>query len=316
MGNGHAESIAHMSDSIVKYVADTNPSAAETLVKQWAPEATVVDPDELTRSPDLQAVVIATPTPFHYPQAKQAILAGKHVYLEIPMVRHVEEGEELAALAREKNVVLTIGHSLRGWGEYELIKAKVDGGAVGAPRVIRLGRRTPHPKRWYSNNDSSGGVILDAMVHEFDYLHWCFGKASRVFCRGVQGRMTTEYLDYALAIVRLQSGAIAHVESSWCHYGQFNQDVEVAGTKGVVVYDNHETVPLRVSFIDIENSSRQFFSESPVLYTGHYKLLRGFFQAVTGAGPNPVSPEDGIEAVRMAQAAIESVKTKQPVVIH
>jgi len=273
----------------------------------------MAEASELIARDDVEAVVVATPTPFHFPHAREAVERGKHVFLELPMVRREEEGEELVALVKQKGVVLTVNHLQRFYQDYELIREKVREGAVGKPGMIRLGRRTPHPLKWYSNFESSGGVILDSMIHELDYLMWVFGPVKRVFCRSLHGRYSTERLDYALASLRLESGAIAHIESSWCHYGQFNLDVEIAGDKGLIRHDNQDSIPLKISYIDWEQKGRRYFSESPVILPAYYKVLDAFVKAIEGKGENPVPPEEGLRAVRLALAALRSAETNQPV---
>ncbi len=316
LGKAHAESIAHIPDVKLTAIADIDAQAIQTTKTQWANDAVAMDADQIADSSEIDVVVIATPTPLHYQQAHRALSMGKHVYLEIPITRQIKEAEDLTALASQSNTVLTIGHALRGYQEYAMIKQRVADGAVGNPGMIRLGRRTPHPRRWYSNPESSGGVILDAMIHEFDFLSWCFGPVERVFCNSLQGRMNTESIDYALASLKLKSGAIAHIESSWCHYGQFHLDVEVAGDKGLIQYDNQESIPMYVSLIDPEKGTRHFFTESPVIKPAHYKIMEGFLNAVRGEGENPAPPEDALTALKIAHAALESVKTRQPVTIE
>lgn len=315
VGKAHAESVSYIPEASLVAVADPNRQAVENLSSAFGP-VEARDVAGILDANDIDAVIVASPTRFHFVQAKRAVETGKHVYLEIPIVRQSIEGEELLRLVREKRVVLTAGHSQRGYYEYEAIKRKVAEGAVGRPGMIRLGRRTPHPRGWYSNRESSGGVILDSMIHELDFLSWTFGPVKRIFCKSLYGRMSTEAIDYALASIRMQSGAIAHVESSWCHYGQFCLDVEVAGEDGLIHYDNQESIPVRLSLIEPATLSRKYVSESPVLAPAYYKILNGFFQTILGNGKNPVPPEQGFEAVRVALAAIESVETGRPVVVN
>ena len=316
LGKAHAESLAHLPQAALAAVVDVDPQATAELRERWAPNVAAINVNELLVSGEIDAVIVATPTPLHFQHAKAALETGKHVYCEMPMTRHLCEAEELTALAKESGKTLTVGHTLRGYHEYELIRQKTLDGAAGKPGTIRLGRRTPHPHRWYSNFESSGGVVLDSMIHEFDFLRWTFGPVKRVFCNGMKGRVNTETIDYALASLRMESGAIAHVESSWSHYGQFQLDVEVAGDKGVVQYANQETIPLLVSFIDPQKGTRHFFSESPVIKPAHFKIMEGFIAAVEGKGPNPVPPEDGLEALRIAFAALGSIETHRPVTLR
>ena len=315
MGRAHAESIQHLNGVQLTAVADTEIGKAHTLAEphQAVP---LSEAGELVNRDDVDAVIVASPTPFHYAHAKAAMENGKHVFLEMPMVRRIEEGEELIQLAQERKITLTIDHNLRYFLEYAAIKQKIDEGAVGKPGVIRLGRRTSHPRNWYSNFESSGGVILDAMVHEIDFLLWCFGPARRVFCQGLHERLSTEQLDYALAIIRMQSGAIAHIESSWSHYGQYAHDVEIAGDKGLLRSDNQSSIPLRLSLTDWQTGGRRYFSESPVQAPACFNLLKAFLCAIKGEGKNPVPGAEALEVVRLALATIESVESKQPITLN
>lgn len=314
MGKAHAQSISHIPSVQLTAVADTNPSKAQELANthQAKPIANIT---ELIQSSDVDAVIIASPTPFHFAQAKEAIEAGKHVYIEIPMVRHQQEADELVNLAEQNKVIVTVGHSQRYHLEIEAIKQQYESGAVGKPAMIRFGRRTPHPRSWYSNFESSGGVIFDAMIHELDLLNWIFGPSTRVYCNSLYKRVSTEQLDYALAMLRLENGAIAHVESSWCHYGQFIIDAEIAGEKGLIHFDNQESIPLKVSLVNYESSARQYFNESPVNTPAVYQLLREFVKAINGKADNPVPANQGREAVKLALAALESAQSKRPVTL-
>lgn len=314
MGNAHAQSILRMPEVELKAVADPNQEKANALAKP-AEASAYSTVNELMDRDDIDAVIVASPTPFHFFHARDAIEKQKHVFLEIPMVRHKDEADKLVELSQKSDRVITVGHTQRFYRETQAIKQQVDSGAVGNPGMIRLGRRTPHPKKWYSNFESSGGVILDAMIHELDFLLHCFGPAERIFCQSLFQRVSTESIDYALANIRLKSGAIAHIESSWCHYGQFNIDVEVAGDKGLLHYDNQESIPLKVSLVDYSKGARQYYHESPVIVPACFNLLQQFIHAIEGKAENPVSVEEGRDAAILALAAIDSVNTKRPVTL-
>lgn len=314
MGQAHAESVSILPNTQLLAVMDTDPAAAQAITSKFGGEA-VLSADALVSRNDIQVVIIATPTPFHFTHAKSALEHGKHIFVEIPFVRNVHEGEELIQLATENNLIISVDHLLRYYKEFALIKEKVEGGSAGKPGMIRLSRQTPHPKKWYSNFESSGGVVLDAMCHEFDFLHWCIGDVQRIFCRGMHGKTSTESMDYALATIRMKNGAIAHIESSWCHRGQYNLSAEVAGNEGLIHYKNKDSVPMELSLLSDDTEGRSYFTESPVIYPAQYLLFKEFIDAVNGEAKNPVSGEDGLAAVRCSLAAIESIQTNKPVTL-
>lgn len=314
VGTAHAESVHHLKQGQIVAIADPNEKQAKELGERIQADVTP-EVNPLLERDDVDAVIIANPTPFHFFHARSAIEAGKHVYLEPPVSRELHEAMQLLAIANLSKVIVTVGHTQRFYPEYELIRNRVKEGAVGRPAMVRLGRRTAHPRGWYSNFESSGGVVLDAMIHEFDFLRWTFGPVKRVFCRGLKDRMDTTTLDYALASLRLESGAIAHVESSWCHYGQFGLDVEVAGNNGVLRYDNQDSISVRVSLIDRKSGGRRYFSESPVIKPAYYKTIEQWLDAIEGNAGNPVPLEDGVESLRIAHAALKSLDDKKPVLV-
>ena len=93
----------------------------------------------------------------------------------------------------------------------------IDAGELGTVGVARTSRRSPFLtgwNDWYADWRMSGGVLVDLVIHDFDFLRWSLGEVEKVYAKGVMGR---EYnrLDYALVTLRFESGAIAHVEGQW-----------------------------------------------------------------------------------------------------
>ena len=94
------------------------------------------DWSEVCKDPEVDAVCIAVPTPFHYDMAKEAIEGGKHVYLEMPIAPKIEQVEELGKLAEKKGVKMVPILNFRRCPGYVKAKELVDGGAIGKPIAI------------------------------------------------------------------------------------------------------------------------------------------------------------------------------------
>ncbi len=315
VGSAHAESIEEIENAELIAAADPNEKRMQPILNKHPKCVALKESQELLQREDVDAVIVASPTPLHYSHAKEALNQGKPVYLESPMARTAEEVDELVQLAKEKQRIVTVGQTQRRFPEMESLKAQVEAGAVGKPGMIRLGRRTPHPQSWFADHEQSGGVVLDAMIHELDFLLWSFGPIQRVYCQTLNQQKSSENKDYALASLRLKSGTIAHVESSWCHYGQFAIDAEIAGDEGMIHFDNQESIPLKISIVESASGKRQYSNESPVLYPAHFRLLEEFIKAVEGNGENPVPIEEGAHAVKAALALLESARTKKPIIL-
>ncbi|MFL6008407.1 MAG: Gfo/Idh/MocA family oxidoreductase, partial [Rubrobacteraceae bacterium] len=161
---------------------------------------------------------------------------------------------------------------------------------------------------WYADWRVSGGVLVDLLIHDFDFLRWVLGDVERVYARGVLGR---EYnrLDYALVTLRFEDDTIAHVEGHWGHPGPFNYSIEVAGSRALLTADSTE--PATLELIGGQ-------AESPELASGRspYEMeLAHFVRCIASGEESIVKPGDAYEALRISLAATESVVKGEPVTL-
>jgi predicted dehydrogenase len=157
--------------------------------------------DDLLAESD--AVVVVVPTSAHYKVAAEAIGRGKHVFIEKPITRTVEEADALLDLARQKGVLVQIGHIERF---NRAVRAALP--YVHAPRFIDSERLAT-----FSPRGSDVAVVLDLMIHDIDLLLTLVGSvASDITAVGVP--VLTPMLDIANARVTFESGAVANITSS------------------------------------------------------------------------------------------------------
>jgi predicted dehydrogenase len=157
--------------------------------------------DDLLSESD--AVVVVVPTSAHYKVASEAIGRGKHVFIEKPITRTVEEADALLDLARQKGVLVQIGHIERF---NRAVRAALP--YVHAPRFIDSERLAT-----FSPRGSDVAVVLDLMIHDIDLLLTLVGSvASDITAVGVP--VLTPMLDIANARVTFESGAVANITSS------------------------------------------------------------------------------------------------------
>lgn len=112
--------------------------------------------------PDIELIVISTPTPTHYEFAKQAILAGKHVIVEKPFVVSAEEGVELIELANEYNVVLSVYQNRRWDGDFLTVQDIVQSGKLGRVHTVEMNwdrYRKEVRNRWKENRLRAAGIF-------------------------------------------------------------------------------------------------------------------------------------------------------------
>jgi predicted dehydrogenase len=269
-------------------------------------------PEELLDDPKIDAVLIATPTPCHAELVVAAAQRGKHVFCEKPLARHLDEGRQAVEACQQANVRLMVGHVVRFFPEYARIKDLIEQGAIGKPVVLRFTRGGPFPRMgtpsWYADPAASGGVILDLMLHDIDTLRWYCGDIERVYAHSVTGRVKER--DYALVIMRMASGAIAHLEASWAHPGGFRTRCEVAGDAGMLTVDSRDSSPIQAEMWTVEGRSGGVaLPESPLAENPYLVELRQWIDHIVRGAPLRVTPEDALKALQAGLAAMESAAT-------
>jgi predicted dehydrogenase len=306
MGRHQANLLAQIAGAELAAIGDVElTAAAKSLAEQHGAALDVSAEAVLSRS-DIDAVIVATPTWTHAPLALIAIQAGKHVFVEKPIARTLAEAEQLIEAADRAGVKLAVGHVVRYFPDYAAARDIVQSGEIGTPGVARAIRLTGLPRApWYADAERSGGVILDVMVHDFDWLRWTFGAVRRVTARGLMHNTATDR-DAAMAVLRFQNGTIGYAEGSW-GYRTFRTSFEISGSGGLIRSDNGSTQTHSYE-VDLPDAVRPRWSEgleeSP--YLTQLRAVTAWFEG----GPAPRhSAADGLEALRIALAAIESVRT-------
>ena len=316
LGRTHARHWAAIPQAEIVSILDTHLETAQSLGLGTSYDHF----DALLRETQPDIVDICTPTPSHRAYIEQAAAAGAAIFVEKPLARTMADCDAIVAAVERTNVPLMAGHVVRYFPAYREAKRVVDSGGVGIPAAIRAERLAGFPHRgaaqsWYADPAKSGGVVLDAMLHDFDWLRWCFGPVERVFAQGLHGRAEhAGLLDYALVTLRLASGAVAHITGSWAHSGPMRTSFEIAGDGGMVEFDSATTVPLRLSQTD---GAAGPLSESPLVASDdpYYQELRAFTDALDAGAPMPVTVYDAREGVRIALAALESIETGKAVTL-
>lgn len=317
MARVHSNAYAGMPNADLVGIMDIRAEAAEKLATAHDAQA-FTDFDQMLRELNPDVVDVCTPTPWHKEYAIKGMRAGKHVVTEKPMARTLEDCKEMITEAEKAKVKFMVAHVLRFFPEFAAAKAQIDAGAVGNPAIVRTTRGGGFPHAWndwYGNFEWSGGLTLDLIIHDFDWLRWCFGDAERVFAKGLAERKM-EHLDYALVTIRFKSGVIAHVEGTWANPSGFAVKFEVAGDKGLIDYSNKTAMPILIAVKETEDKRQGVaVPESPTAQNPYFQELQHFIDCVEKGEQPSITPEDGMRAVQISLGALESIRTGKPVQI-
>ena len=278
--------------------------------------------DALLRQTRPDIVDVCVPTPLHREYVERAAAAGKAVFVEKPLARTLADCDAIVSAVERAGVPLMAGHVLRFFPEYAAAKRLVDAGGVGTPAAVRTARLAGMPhgwQGWYGDSAQSGGVVLDMIIHDFDWLRWTFGPVERVFAQGLYGRPEhAGKRDYALVTLRHESGVVSHVTGSWAHPGGFRTTLEIAGDAGLIEHDSALSAPLTMAQIKTaEGGGGVVVPESPLAAgeSPYFLELRAFTEALQNGVPPPVTVYDAREAARIALAALESMETGKAMVL-
>jgi len=315
MGRVHIEAYARIPEAELVAICDTRLEAAEELAKAHSAEA-FADLKSLLAEVEVDVVDICTPTSTHLDYIKQASEAGKHVCCEKPLCRTTGQALEALRLCEDAGVTLFVAHVLRWFPEFKRLHDLAVDGAIGNVVAVRTSRSTGYPRGtddWFGNMKQSGGVVLDVLIHDFDWLRWCFGKVRRVYARGLYECGLPE-VDHALVTLRFESGVIAHVEGTWMKPTGFETSVEIAGTGGLLNYSSKDAAPITIATKAKPGEAPPVpVPESPTLVSPYYLELKHLMECLESGAKPDVTGEDGVEAVRVAEAALRSISTGRPV---
>lgn len=276
--------------------------------------------EELLAEVDL--VDICTPGIAHKECVLAAAAAGVPMICEKPLARHLRDCEEMVAACEAAAVPLYVAHVVRFFPQFAKAKEIVESGQIGKPAVIRTVRAGSFPRpgatyggAYYADFRQSGGVILDVSIHDIDFVRWCCGEVERVFARGLTFSGIPEH-DHALILLRFASGAIGHVEGSWSNpKGLWRTRFEIAADAGLAEWDSLTDQPLFIARHGPEGGSMVRQSHSPLAPEDnpYYAELAHFLECHKTSQAPRVTAHDALMAVKVALAAVESMRSGRPV---
>jgi predicted dehydrogenase len=269
-------------------------------------------------------MISTTPEGTHYPIAKEAMLAGKHVFLEKPIALELAEADDLIHISRDKRLRFTIGYSQRFNPKFAYVKRSLEDGTIGEPVSALVSR---HITRSLGKKISGRVRLSPAAMestHDLDFVLWCLAprKPIRVYAQEVAKIMQQQYNapDCVWMIVTMDDGTVFTVGGGWVlppAYPNFSSTwIEFVGTEGaVMVDDTHRDVYVT----SMKDGIRFPISSMPGekvnhVYAGPMEAETLHFLECVATGKQPlVTPEHARMVMQVYRAADQSVETNKPV---
>jgi len=311
MGFNHLRVYSELDGVQLVGISDVSAERLETLKSRFQVPA-YTDYRKLIENEKPDAVSITVPTSEHEQVATFALRAGVNVLVEKPIASTVEEGQRLIDIAREMNRKLMVGHIIRFNPAMQALKARLDAGELGKIFQIFCRRAGPFPARI-----RDVGVVVDLAPHDVDIMRFLTGMDPlRVFAETEQ-RIHTDHEDMLFGLLRFPHGITAALEINWLTPTKIRETL-VLGEKGMFRVDD-----LLQDLYFYENSqatgelwagikSIRGVSEGKMI---RYDLKRqeplkaeiqAFLDAVKNDTTVPVTGEDGLKALRLSLALVES----------
>lgn len=315
IGQVHAKSVAHIEGVRVSAVADAFAAPAEALAAQTG--AQVLESMALIESADVDAVVIGTPTDTHYDLIHAAAANGKAIFCEKPVDMSADRIRECMTAVDKAGVPFLTAFNRRFDPNFANVQSRIASGEIGDVEIVTILSRDPSPPS-VSYIKSSGGLFRDMMIHDLDMARFLLGEEPvSVYAVGASlvdpeiGKAGD--VDTAAVTLTTASGKICQISNSRrASYG-YDQRIEVHGSAGMLRAENmlENTVQVATANGFRAAPAQHFFLER---YAEAYRREMAHFVDAVRDG-TPISPtiEDGLRAQVLADAAAESLDTKQPV---
>lgn len=277
------------------------------------------DYKDLLDNPEVGAVIIGSPTPFHVEQILAAVERGKHVFCEKPISNELPEIDNCIKAADKAGKRLVLGFQRRFDANFQTIKKRIQAGDIGQVRTFRIVSRDPAPPP-AEYLASSGGIFLDMASHDFDMARFLVGsEIEEVFVQakawGPEAQAAGD-VDTQITMLRFANGVFGTIENSRkCSFG-YDQRVEVFGEGGSLQGNNRApSTVVRSDGTGVQDAlPYSFFMDR---YAEAYvDVVRAFVQDIKdGGGTNPflASGLDGKAAFLTGVAAKKSLDEKRPV---
>ncbi|MFB3880172.1 MAG: Gfo/Idh/MocA family protein [Armatimonadota bacterium] len=331
MGGTHAQCHAAIPSSKLAAVCDVEKDRREKFAQAYGatPYASL---DEMLKA-DIDVVDLCLPTYLHREAVEAAAKAKKHILCEKPMALTAAECDAMIAAVKKAGVEFMVGHVIRFWPEYVVIKQILDSGKLGKIKWMSATRMSAPPtwswQEWIFDPKRSGGAVLDLHIHDLDFLAWTLGRPKTVSATGTKAKKGG--LDNVFTTMTgAPSGAVGFAEGSLDMAGgfPFTMGLKINLEGGSIEFNSRLSPSLLVAHADGSVTHPDVPQpEVPAVAgagsAGNISALGGYFVEVNyfvdcvdkGRKPTTVTAEEAKYAVELCLAATKSAETGRPVAL-
>jgi scyllo-inositol 2-dehydrogenase (NAD+) len=319
LGRVYARDLAgRIPETRVVAVADPAGTLARDIAEEFEVPRSYTDPLALIDDKGVDAVVIVTPTHLHREQVIAIADRKKPTFCEKPPALSLAEVTAMKDAIEKSGVFFQMGFMRRFDAGYAAAHKAIQAGRIGMPLVFKATSRDPfRPSLEYANPKSSGGMLIDMGIHDFDLARWFMGDVRTVAAIGA----TIAYpelesvgdIDNAIASLTFTSGKLGVVDLTRSGIYGYDISTEILGLEGTIRigYLRETPITIMTKANGVSHDTVPYFMER--FRDAYPAQLQNFAQNVLQGKPAPITIDDGLEALRIGVAATKARESGQTV---
>lgn len=320
LGRVYARDLAsRIAETRLVAVADPVGSLAEEVAAEFDVPRHFDDPAALINDATVDAIVIVSPTHTHRELVLAAAASRKPTFCEKPPALSLDEVAAMQEAIDRSGMFFQMGFMRRFDAGYAAGKAHIDAGRIGTPLVFKATSRDPfRPSLEYANPKSSGGMLIDMGIHDFDLARWFMGDVATVSTIGATiaypELATVGDIDNAVTSLLFASGKLGVVDLSRSGIYGYDISTEILGSEGTVRIGYLRETPVMVlTKNSVAHDTVPYFMER--FRDAYTAQLQNFAQNVLQQRPASITVVDGLEALRIGVAATRAHETGRSVTV-
>src|SRR5829696_882580 len=301
-------------------VADPAAALAEQVAAEFDVPKSYADPLALIDDRAVDAIVIVTPTHTHRELVLAAVDRRKPTFCEKPPALSLQEIAEMKRAIDTSGLFFQMGFMRRFDTGYAAAKKQIEAGRIGQPLVFKATSRDPfRPSLEYANPSSSGGMLIDMGIHDFDLARWFMGDVRSVAAIGATIAYpeleTVGDIDNAIASLTFNSGKLGVVDLTRSGIYGYDISTEILGLEGTIRIGYLRETPIMImtKANGVSHDTVPYFMER--FRDAYTSQLQNFAQNVLHQRETPITIDDGMEALRVGVAATRARESGTTVMV-
>jgi predicted dehydrogenase len=309
MGQVHLLNCMKIKNAEITGVADKSKISLK-IAKNLGIKNIYTNYEELIKNKEVDAVIISLPNFLHCECATLAAEANKHVFIEKPLARNVEECEKICSCINNTKVKAMVGYPLRFDPKYIELKKNIDDGMLGSILMAsftniasgpfssrgQFGRPAPVPSWWFDKELLGGGALLDLGIHSINLFRYYFGEIIDVQSQ-LGYRFNLDLEDHAVCSIKFRSGTLATIRVGWFSLDLI-RSLELNGTSKNLIYTQSSPKKLIIVKNDVKKKLGMSSDE-----TSFYRELKYFIDCISSDIQPVPSVDDGLSDVKVVAEA-------------